>query len=45
MLNKLTEHWPEYLVEAAGLGIFMVSACAFATILEYPGSRNKWAAG
>jgi len=38
MLNKLTEHWPEYLMEAAGLGIFMVSACTFATILEYPGS-------
>ncbi|MCH6544807.1 MAG: aquaporin, partial [Deltaproteobacteria bacterium] len=38
MLNKLTEHWPEYLMEAAGLGTFMVSACTFATILEYPGS-------
>ncbi len=38
MLNKLTEHWPEYLMEAAGLGIFMFSACAFVTILEYPGS-------
>ncbi len=38
MLNKLTEHWPEYLMEAAGLGTFMVSACIFATILEYPGS-------
>ena len=25
-------------MEAAGLGIFMVSACIFATILEYPGS-------
>lgn len=25
-------------MEAAGLGVFMVSACLFATILEYPGS-------
>ncbi len=25
-------------MEAAGLGMFMISACVFATILEYPGS-------
>ncbi|MFQ5683048.1 MAG: hypothetical protein ACE5HC_07220 [Candidatus Binatia bacterium] len=25
-------------MEAAGLGIFMVSACTFGTILEYPAS-------
>jgi aquaporin Z len=31
-------HWPEYLMEAAGLGAFMISACAFGTLLEYPGS-------
>ena len=31
-------HWPEYLVEALGLGLFMVSACAFATLLEHPSS-------
>ncbi len=41
MLEKLTKHWPEYLMEAAGLGIFMVSACIFATILEYPGSTIR----
>ncbi len=38
MLDALRLHWPEYLMEAAGLGIFMISACVFATILEYPGS-------
>jgi aquaporin Z len=38
MINALREHWPEYLMEAAGLGIFMISACFFATILEYPAS-------
>jgi aquaporin Z len=31
-------HWPEYLIEAAGLGIFMVSAFTFAVILEHPES-------
>lgn len=38
-MNKLRfQHWPEYLIEAAGLGLFMVSACVFATLLEYSGS-------
>lgn len=31
-------HWPEYLMESVELGIFMVSACFFTTLLEYPGS-------
>lgn len=38
MVESLKRHWPEYLMEAAGLGIFMTSAAIFATILEYPGS-------
>lgn len=29
-------HWPEYTIEAALLGIFMLSACLFATLLFYP---------
>jgi aquaporin Z len=37
-LAALRRHWPEYLIEAAGLGLFMVSACVFATLLEHPGS-------
>lgn len=28
-------HWPEYAMEAALLGIFMLSACLFATLLFY----------
>lgn len=36
--EALARHWPEYAMEAAGLGIFMVSACAFGVLLEYPGS-------
>lgn len=34
----LKTHWPEYLMESAELGTFMISACAFTTLLEYPGS-------
>jgi aquaporin Z len=38
MINAFRHHWPEYLMEAAGLGLFMVSAGVFATLLEYPQS-------
>jgi aquaporin Z len=38
MFAALKEHWPEYLMEAAGLGIFMVSVCVVCTLLEHPGS-------
>ena len=38
MLRALREHWPEYLAEALGLGLFMVSACVFGTLLGHPGS-------
>jgi aquaporin Z len=31
-------HWPEYFSEAAGLGLFMLSACAFTVLLEHPGA-------
>lgn len=31
-------HWPEYLIEAFSLGMFMVSACVFTALLEHPGS-------
>lgn len=31
-------HLPEYLMEAAGLGIFMISAGFFTVLFEYPGS-------
>jgi aquaporin Z len=36
--ESLQRHWPEYLMEAAGLGIFMISAAVCTTVLEYPGS-------
>jgi aquaporin Z len=37
-LAAIAQHWPEYLMEAFGLGIFMVSACAFALVLSHPDS-------
>lgn len=43
MLDAVRRHWPEYLMEAAGLGLFMLSACLFATLLEYPGSPVRQA--
>jgi len=38
MTDALKHHWPEYLMEAACLGLFMVSAFTFGTILEHPAS-------
>ena len=31
-------HWPEYFMESAELGIFMMAASVMATVLEHPGS-------
>ena len=38
MREALKCHWPEYLMEAACLGLFMVSAFTFGAILEHPAS-------
>jgi aquaporin Z len=38
MLAAARRHWPEYLMEAAGLGCFMLSACLFTALFEYPAS-------
>jgi aquaporin Z len=32
----LRAHWPEYLMEAGLLGAFMVSACVFGALYEFP---------
>ena len=37
------QHWPEYLIEAIGLGLFMISACLFVTLLEHPNSPIRQA--
>jgi aquaporin Z len=39
----LRSHWPEYLIEAAGLGLFMLSALAFTALLEHPASAARGA--
>lgn len=34
----MNRHWPEYLMEAAGLGLFMISAAVTTAAFEYPHS-------
>jgi aquaporin Z len=38
MVAALRKHWPEYLMEAVELGLFMFSACAFTALLFHPSS-------
>jgi aquaporin Z len=38
MIRTLRDHWPEYLCEAAELGLFMISAGLFTILLWYPKS-------
>jgi MIP family channel proteins len=38
MLQALRAHWPEYLMEAAELALFMIAACAVVVVLEHPDS-------
>jgi len=40
-MTRLRRHWPEYLMEAWGLGTFMVSACVFTALLEHPASPMR----
>jgi aquaporin Z len=37
-VQSLRAHWPEYLMEAGLLGAFMVSACVFGALYEFPRS-------
>jgi aquaporin Z len=38
LAQALSAHWPEYLMEAAALGTFMISACSFGVLLGHPSS-------
>jgi len=38
MREALKKHWPEYFMEAAELGIFMISASLFTILLYHPAS-------
>ncbi len=35
---SLSKHWPEYLMEGAELGIFMISAAFFTVLIQHPSS-------
>ena len=35
---RMSVPWVEYLIEAAGLGLFMISACSFGILLFHPAS-------
>jgi len=37
-MSVIKQHWPEYLMEAAELALFMLSACAFTVLLYHPAS-------
>ena len=38
MAERLRRHWPEYVMEAAGLGLFLLIAAVCASALEHPDS-------
>ena len=38
MIDTFKQHWPEYLMEATELALFMISACAFTVLLYHPSS-------
>src|SRR5215469_14490343 len=40
-ISAATKHWPEYLIEAVCLGLFMVSACSFTILLQHPASAIR----
>src|SRR5215813_13423295 len=37
-IAALRLHWPEYLMEAGELALYMFFACAFTTLLQHPAS-------
>jgi len=41
MTDAIKHHWPEYLIEAGGLGLFMISASGFAVVLFHPASPGS----
>jgi aquaporin Z len=43
MIRAFRQHWPEYFIEAACLGVFMISAGLFTALLEYPNSPFRHA--
>ena len=37
--TSLAEHWPEYVIEASCIGLFMISACCFGVLLFHETQR------
>lgn len=40
-ISAMSKRWPEYLMEAGCLGLFMISACSFTVLLQHPGSEIR----
>jgi aquaporin Z len=40
-ISAASKHWPEYLIEGACLGLFMISTCSFTVLLQHPGSAIR----
>ena len=36
--SSLNRHWPEYLMEAGEVGLYLFFTCIFATLLQHPAS-------
>ena len=45
MRDAWRRHWPEYLIEASSLALFMISACLVVALLEHPASPVRQAIG
>jgi len=41
MVERLRERWPEYAMEAAELGAFLIAACLAVALLEHPSSPAR----
>lgn len=40
-MTTVRTHWPEYMMETAGLAFFMISALGFTALLEHPASPGR----
>ncbi len=43
LVDALKRHWPEYLMEAGGLGLFMISAALCTAVIQHPASPVRQA--
>jgi len=41
VISAATNHWPEYLLEAVSLGLFMVSTCTLTVLVQHPASAIR----